>query len=45
METSCPGVFAIGDVSNPRHPCTATALASGTVAARQILSRLSSTAG
>jgi len=41
METSCPGVFAVGDVSNPRHPCTATAIAAGTMAAREILKRLS----
>jgi thioredoxin reductase (NADPH) len=35
-ETSCPGVFAIGDVSNPFHPSIATAIAAGTVAARAI---------
>ena len=40
METSCRGVFAVGDVSNPAHPCIATAIASGTVAARTIEKRL-----
>jgi thioredoxin reductase (NADPH) len=40
METSCWGVFAIGDVANPVHPCTATAIASGTMAAREIQKRL-----
>jgi thioredoxin reductase (NADPH) len=40
-ETSCAGVFAIGDVSNPAHPSIATAIAGGTVAAREIAKRLS----
>src|SRR5262249_6474124 len=40
METSCRGVFAVGDVSNPAHPCIATAIGSGTVAARAIEKRL-----
>jgi thioredoxin reductase (NADPH) len=40
METSCPGVFAIGDVANPMHPCIATAIGSGTMAAREIQRRL-----
>jgi thioredoxin reductase len=40
METSCRGVFAVGDVANPAHPCIATAIASGTVAARAIEKRL-----
>jgi thioredoxin reductase (NADPH) len=40
METSCRGVFAVGDVSNPTHPCVATAIGSGTVAARAIEKRL-----
>lgn len=35
-ETSIPSVYAIGDVANPRHPCTATAVAMGTMAARHI---------
>jgi thioredoxin reductase len=30
----------VGDVANPAHPCIATAIASGTVAARQIGKRL-----
>ena len=41
METSCRGVFAVGDVANPTHPCIATAIASGTMAAREIQRRLS----
>ena len=40
METSCPGIFAVGDVANPAHPCVATAVASGTMAAREIQRRL-----
>ena len=36
MQTSCPGVFAVGDVANPAHPCVATAIAAGTMAAREI---------
>jgi thioredoxin reductase (NADPH) len=40
METSCGGMFAAGDVANPAHPCIATALASGAIAARQIAKRL-----
>jgi thioredoxin reductase len=40
METSCPGVFAVGDVANPIHPCIATAIGSGTMAAREIGRRL-----
>jgi thioredoxin reductase (NADPH) len=40
METSCPGIFAIGDVVNPAHPNIATAIASGTAAAREIQRRL-----
>jgi thioredoxin reductase len=36
METSCPGAFAVGDVANPLHPCIATAIATGTMAAREI---------
>jgi thioredoxin reductase (NADPH) len=40
MQTSCPGAFAIGDVSNPAHPCIATAIASGTMAAREIQRRI-----
>jgi thioredoxin reductase (NADPH) len=40
METSCPGAFAVGDVANPVHPCIATAIATGTMAAREIGKRL-----
>jgi len=40
METSCPGVFAVGDVGNPAHPSIAVAIASGAVAAREIARRL-----
>jgi thioredoxin reductase (NADPH) len=40
METSRPGVFAVGDVVNPAHPSIATAIASGTIAAREIQRRL-----
>jgi thioredoxin reductase (NADPH) len=36
METSRRGVFAVGDVANPVHPCIATAIGSGTMAARRI---------
>ncbi len=39
METSCRGAFAVGDVANPAHPCIATAIASGTMAAREIQRR------
>jgi thioredoxin reductase len=40
METSCHGLFAVGDISNPVHPCIATAIATGTMAAREIQKRL-----
>src|SRR5262245_39517941 len=40
METSCRGVFAVGDVANPVHPCIATAIATGTMAAREIQKRI-----
>jgi thioredoxin reductase (NADPH) len=40
METSCRGVFAVGDVANPAHPCVATAIGGGTMAAREIQRRL-----
>src|SRR5262249_16832686 len=40
MESSCPGVFAIGDVANPAHPSIATAIGSGTIAAREIQRRV-----
>jgi thioredoxin reductase (NADPH) len=40
METSCRGLFAVGDISDPMHPCIATAIAAGTMAARAIQQRL-----
>ena len=40
METSCRGVFAVGDVANPAHPCIATAIGNATLAAREIQRRL-----
>jgi thioredoxin reductase (NADPH) len=40
METSCPGVFAIGEIANPAHPNIVTAIASGTMAAHEIQRRL-----
>jgi mercuric reductase len=40
METSRRGLFAAGDVANPADPCIATAIASGTIAARHIAKRL-----
>jgi thioredoxin reductase (NADPH) len=40
METSCRGIFAIGDVANPLHPSIPTALGSATKAAREIARRL-----
>jgi thioredoxin reductase len=43
METSCRGIFAIGDVANPVHPSIPTALGSATKAAREIAHRLQQT--
>ena len=40
MEMSCRGAFAVGDVANPVHPCIPTAVAAGTMAAREIEKRL-----
>jgi thioredoxin reductase len=34
--TSLPRIYAAGDVANPEHPCVATAMAMGSVAARSI---------
>lgn len=39
-ETSLPGAFAIGDVANRAHPCCATAMADGVVAAKAIEARI-----
>ena len=44
-ETSCPGVFAIGDIANPLHPSIASAIASGAIAAREIAKRISDSLG
>jgi len=43
-ETSCRGVFAIGDVSDPVHPSIATAIAAGAIAAREIAKRMATSA-
>ena len=37
-QTSCPQVYAIGEVTQKQHPCIATAMAEGVVAAKAILS-------
>ena len=37
-QTSCPKVYAIGEVTQKQHPCIATAMAEGVVAAKAILS-------
>jgi len=39
-ETSCPGVFAVGEVASRQHPCVVTAMADGVTAAKAIQSRL-----
>ncbi|NEQ95465.1 MAG: NAD(P)/FAD-dependent oxidoreductase [Cyanothece sp. SIO2G6] len=36
MRTSIPKIYAIGDVTKPRDPCVATAVAHGAIAARSI---------
>lgn len=36
LHTSCPGVFAAGDVCNSRSPCIAAAVGDGAVAAREV---------
>ena len=38
-QTSCPQVYAIGEVTQKQHPCIATAMAEGVVAAKAILGR------
>lgn len=35
-QTSCPGVYAIGEVTQRQHPCVVTALADGIAAAKAI---------
>lgn len=39
-QTSAPGVFAIGEVTQRQHPCVVTALADGVTAAKAIQARL-----
>lgn len=39
-ESSVPGLYAIGELAHRQHPCCATALADGVVAARAIQDRL-----
>ncbi len=36
LRTSIPNIYAAGDVTNPRDPCVATAVAHGAIAARSI---------
>ncbi|NYT85041.1 NAD(P)/FAD-dependent oxidoreductase [Pollutimonas harenae] len=39
-QTSCAGVYAIGEVAQRQHPCVVTALADGVTAAKAIQARL-----
>ena len=39
-QTSCAGAYAIGEVARRMHPCIATALADGVVAAKAIQARM-----
>ncbi len=39
-QTSCMGAYAIGEVAHRMHPCVATALADGVVAAKAIQARM-----
>ncbi|HWL28696.1 MAG TPA: NAD(P)/FAD-dependent oxidoreductase [Burkholderiaceae bacterium] len=41
-QTSCPGVYAVGEVAQRQHPCVVTALADGVTAAKAIQARLES---
>ncbi len=41
-QTSCPGVYAIGEVAQRQHPCVVTALADGVTAAKAIQARIES---
>ncbi|NES17683.1 MAG: NAD(P)/FAD-dependent oxidoreductase [Symploca sp. SIO3E6] len=36
QRTSIPHIYAAGDVTNPRDPCVATAVAQGAIAARSL---------
>ncbi len=40
LHTSAPGVFAAGDICNPRSPCVAASVGDGAVAAREVLAFL-----
>src|SRR5690554_543791 len=39
-QTSCPGVYAIGEVAQRQHPCVVTAMADGVTAAKAIQARI-----
>src|SRR3546814_12928184 len=39
-QTSCAGVYAIGEVAQRQHPCVVTALADGVTAAKAIQARI-----
>lgn len=39
-QTSCPGVYAIGEVAQRQHPCVVTALADGVTAAKAIQAQI-----
>lgn len=43
-QTSCPGVYAVGEVAQRQHPCVVTAMADGVAAAKAIQARLESAA-
>jgi|GEM_PF-6866099 len=36
LRTSIPNIYAAGDVTNPRDPCVATAVAQGAIVARSV---------
>jgi thioredoxin reductase len=39
-ETTCAGIFAVGEVTRRGHPCVTTATADGVVAAKAIQQRI-----
>lgn len=43
-QTSCPGVYAVGEVAQRQHPCVVTALADGVTAAKAIQARIEAAA-
>jgi thioredoxin reductase len=43
-QTSCPGVYAVGEVAQRQHPCVVTAMADGVAAAKAIQARLEAAA-